>query len=94
MKIHLAFAAILVFALAAGAADVSGKWIGQVTNPMGAKSERIFTLQVSGENVTGTIAELQVSMATFEEKGQAPHDRHSKNAKPRSSGNYGWENHR
>ena len=72
MKIHLAFAAILVFAIAGSAADVSGKWIAQVTNPMGAKSERIFTFQVSGETVTGTIAELQVSIATFEEKGKPP----------------------
>jgi hypothetical protein len=72
MKIHVALLAILIFAIAASAADISGKWIAQVTSPNGAKSERLFTFQVSGEKVTGTVANIQVATATFEEKGKPP----------------------
>jgi hypothetical protein len=70
MKTCLALAVMLIFALVCSAADISGKWMAPVTNPNGAKSERIFTFQVSGEKLTGTITNLQVSIATFEEKGK------------------------
>jgi len=70
MKFQFALVGILVFAVVGSAADISGKWVAQVTNPMGAKSERIFTFQVSGDKLAGTIADLQVSVATFEEKGK------------------------
>lgn len=70
MKIHVAFLVILFFAVTSSAADISGKWIAQVTNPQGAKSERIFTFQVSGDKLTGAIANQQVYLATFEEKGK------------------------
>lgn len=72
MKTHLVLLVILVFAVAAGAADINGKWLAQVTNPNGAKGERLFTFQVAGDKVTGTIANIQVAEATFEEKGKPP----------------------
>lgn len=55
MKIHVVFLVILIFAVAGSAADINGKWLAQVTNPNGAKSERIFTFQVSGDKVSGTM---------------------------------------
>jgi len=70
MKSHLTLLMILVFAVAAIAADINGKWLAQVTNPMGQKTERIFAFQVSGDKVMGTVTELQVLTATFEEKGK------------------------
>ncbi len=70
MKFKLALLVILVSAVAAIAADVNGKWIAQVSGGMGGKTERIFAFQVSGDKLTGTITELQVSLATFEEKGK------------------------
>jgi hypothetical protein len=72
MRIHVALLVILIFAVTASAADISGKWLAQVTNPNGAKSERLFTFQVSGDKVTGSIANIQVATATFEEKGKPP----------------------
>jgi hypothetical protein len=70
MKFHLVILAIALCAVTANAADINGKWVAQVSNQVGAKSERIFAFQVSGEKVTGTITELQVSVATFEQIGK------------------------
>ena len=70
MKIQFALVVILVFAVMGSAADISGKWVAQVSSPMGGKSERIFAFQVSGDKVAGTITELQVSNATFEQAGK------------------------
>jgi hypothetical protein len=72
MKIHFLILAVLIFAVAASAADINGKWVAQVTSPSGSKNERVFTFQASGEKVTGTLANIQVSQATFEEKGKPP----------------------
>ena len=72
MKTYLVLLMILVFAASAVAADINGKWLAQVTNPNGSKGERLFTFQVAGDKVTGTIANIQVSEATFEEKGKPP----------------------
>jgi hypothetical protein len=72
MKVHRVLLAMLVFTVMCSAADIGGKWVAQVTNPNGAKSERIFNFQVSGDKLTGTITNLQVSLATFEEKGKPP----------------------
>jgi hypothetical protein len=72
MKIHFLILAVLVFAVAANAADINGKWVAQVSSPSGSKTERVFTFQVAGEKVTGTLANIQVSQATFEEKGKPP----------------------
>jgi hypothetical protein len=50
-------AAILMFALvgAAGAADLNGKWKGELQSPNGAL-EINFNFQVNGEKLTGTVA--------------------------------------
>jgi hypothetical protein len=70
MKIHVLVLAVLIFAVAASAADINGKWVAQVTSPSGSKTERVFIFQASGDKVTGTIANIQVAQATFEEKGK------------------------
>jgi hypothetical protein len=70
MKTYLLVLAVLVFAVAANAADINGKWVAQITSPSGSKSERVFTFQASGEKVTGTIANIQVAQATFQEPGK------------------------
>lgn len=70
MKIHILVLAVLIFAVAASAADINGKWVAQVTSPSGSKTERAFIFQASGDKVTGTMANIQVAQATFEEKGK------------------------
>jgi hypothetical protein len=71
MKTYIVVLMILAFALACNAADISGKWLAQVSNPMmGGDSERVFTFQVSGEKLTGTIEDWQVAKATFQETGK------------------------
>ena len=71
MKAYIVLLMILAFAVVCNAADINGKWLASVSNPMmGGNSERVFTFQVSGEKLTGTIVDWQVSLATFEEKGK------------------------
>jgi hypothetical protein len=70
IKTSLVFMAIMLFAGGAVAADVSGKWIAQTRSPSGSTGERIFTFEVSGSNVTGTIINQQTTIATFEPEGQ------------------------
>jgi hypothetical protein len=70
MRTALVLLAMTLFSAAASAADVSGKWVAQVTSPSGSQSERIFMFTVSGNTLTGTIANQQVYLATFEEKGR------------------------
>jgi hypothetical protein len=70
MKIHVLVLAVLIFAVAASAADINGKWVAQVTSPSGSKTERVFIFQASGDKVTGTIVNIQIAQATFEEKGK------------------------
>jgi hypothetical protein len=72
MKIRILILSVLLTVLTASAADITGKWIAQVPGMMGRKTERVFTFQVAGEKLTGTVTDLQVSQATFEEKGKAP----------------------
>ncbi|MBN1568608.1 MAG: hypothetical protein JXA73_12240 [Acidobacteria bacterium] len=72
MRVYLVLFMTLVFAAACSAADINGKWMAQVSNPMmGGNSERVFNFQVSGENLTGTIEDWQVTLATFQETGKA-----------------------
>jgi len=70
MKTYTVLLAIILFVIAAVAADISGKWVAPITSPSGSASERIFTFKVSGNTLTGTIANQQVYLATFEEKGK------------------------
>jgi len=61
----------LLFAVSAGAADISGKWIAQVTSPSGSPGgDRIFTFKVAGDKLTGTIINQTTVNATFEVQGQ------------------------
>jgi hypothetical protein len=70
MRKCIVWLVILLFHVAAVAADVSGKWIAQITSPSGSTSERVFTFKVSGNKLTGTVVNQQVSLATFEETGK------------------------
>jgi hypothetical protein len=72
MKTRSALLVILLFAVTAVAADVSGVWIAQIKNPNGALSERIFTFKVAGDKLTGTIANRNIATAIFQEPGKPP----------------------
>ena len=61
----------VLFAASASAADINGKWIASVTSPSGSPGgDRIFTFNVAGDKVTGTIINQQTVNATFEVEGQ------------------------
>ena len=70
MKKYLLLWAALSISTSAVAADVSGKWIAEITSPSGSKSERIFDFTVSGDKLTGTIVNQSVAEASFEQKGK------------------------
>ena len=57
--------------LVAGAADLSGKWKGDMKTPNGDMLEINFNFQVSGEKLTGTVAnsygEEQITEGTVKE---------------------------
>jgi len=72
MRIYSAMLIILMSAAAAVAADVDGKWIAQMKNPMGAVTERVFTFKAAGDKLTGTIANRQVTTPLWQEKGKKP----------------------
>ncbi|MGD0102167.1 MAG: hypothetical protein ABSC60_17655 [Acidobacteriota bacterium] len=55
MKTYTVLLAIILFAIAAVAADINGMWVAKITSPSGSQSERIFTFRPSGDNLTGTI---------------------------------------
>ena len=46
-------------ALAAAAADVSGKWRAEFTTPDGTQRVNTFTFKMDGDKVTGTVAGTQ-----------------------------------
>jgi hypothetical protein len=48
--------ALLALATAASAADLNGKWKGEMKGPDGGSLEINFNFQVSGEKLTGTVA--------------------------------------
>lgn len=48
-------AAVAILAVAVQAADVTGKWTGQVPARDGATREATFTLKQDGEKLTGTM---------------------------------------
>ncbi len=59
MKARIVFsmvALLAVCALTALAADVSGKWVAQIPGRDGTPREQVFTFQVSGSSLTGTIS--------------------------------------
>jgi hypothetical protein len=50
---------LLVVALAAVAADVTGKWVAQVPGREGQTRETTFTFKAEGDKLTGTISGRQ-----------------------------------
>jgi len=58
MKTHRIFAALAMaalFAMTALAADITGKWVGQVPGRQGTTTETTFNLKSSGDQLTGTM---------------------------------------
>jgi hypothetical protein len=53
-RILLITSLVLVFALSALAADVTGKWVAQVPGRDGQTREMVFNLKSAGDAVTGT----------------------------------------
>jgi hypothetical protein len=51
-----ALALAVLLAVAALAADVSGKWKASFTAPDGQTRESVFTFKVDGDKLTGTVA--------------------------------------
>ena len=62
MKTPTVLLAIGLFAVAAVAAEVSGKWVAEITGPSGSMSERIFTFKVSASKLTGTVINQSVDI--------------------------------
>lgn len=60
-----AFALLTIFAFAASAADVNGKWKAEYQTPDGQTRTSIMTFKVDGDKLTGTVAsqrgEAQIS---------------------------------
>lgn len=63
LTLCLAFAAIAVFA-----ADVSGKWVAQVTGRNGQTMEMTFAFKVAGDQLTGTITNTRGETAISDGK--------------------------
>jgi hypothetical protein len=55
MRTLLLTALLGIFAFAASAADVTGKWIAQVPGRGGNTAETTFVFKVDGDKVTGTM---------------------------------------
>lgn len=58
-RMTFAVCILLTFALAAWAADVSGKWTAQVPGRNGQMREVTITLKADGDKLTGTITGRQ-----------------------------------
>ena len=57
-RLMLTFASLLALAISARAADISGKWVGQV--PRGDQTvETTFVFKADGEKLTGTVSDGQ-----------------------------------
>src|SRR5271157_5363007 len=52
----LSFIALFALLAAASAADLNGKWKGDMKTPDGGNLETNFNFQVKGEQLTGTVA--------------------------------------
>jgi hypothetical protein len=70
MRACIVFLATMLSVPAAHAADIGGRWVAEMTSPSGSRSERVFVFMVSGEKLTGTIANQSVALATFEQEGK------------------------
>lgn len=54
-KLFFVTTILLAFALAAVAADVTGKWVADVQGRNGNTSQMTFTLKADGSNLTGSV---------------------------------------
>jgi hypothetical protein len=52
-------AVLAVFALAASAADITGKWVAQIPGRQGGTMEQTFNFKQAGEKLTGTISSMR-----------------------------------
>ena len=63
--LSLALALMILCAFGAGAADVTGKWIGRVEMGPGRLVEQTITFKMEGGNLTGTVktgpSEMKIS---------------------------------
>ena len=57
-----AIAVILFLAVSAFAADVSGKWNAKFNTPDGQSMDLVFTFQVEGEKLAGTVSSAMGEM--------------------------------
>ena len=55
----LAVGIVLLFAVAAMAADVTGKWVAQVPGRGGQTAEQTYMFKVQGTTLTGTVSAAQ-----------------------------------
>ena len=55
-KTFFAFLLLVLFAVCASAADISGQWKAEFTTPDGSVRQNTFTFKQAGEKLTGTIA--------------------------------------
>ncbi|MCL6544587.1 MAG: hypothetical protein K6T61_05130 [Bryobacteraceae bacterium] len=69
MRVHAVavFALLLVMAFAAAAADVNGKWVGQMPGRDGGTIEQTFLLKNEGGKITGTMS-MEFGGQTMEQK--------------------------
>ena len=58
-RLVLVFSVLLVVAIGALAADVTGKWVAQVPGRSGQTRETTFTLKVDGDKLTGSMSGRQ-----------------------------------
>jgi len=70
VKRYLLLTAMLIVTMSAHAANLDGKWLAQITNTNGTLAERVFIFQVADGKLSGTIINLSVAQATFEQPGK------------------------
>ncbi len=58
-RLIVVFSILLVVALAALAADITGKWVAQIPGRSGQARETTFTFKAEGGNLTGTMSGRQ-----------------------------------
>jgi hypothetical protein len=71
MRIHNSFlipAAAILFVMAASAADVAGKWVGQMPTRDGQTRETTFDFKASGDKLTGTMSGPQGAVEVMDGK--------------------------
>ena len=65
-RLILTFASLLALAISAWAADISGKWVGQVPRD-GQTVETTFVFKADGDKLTGTMSDGQGGTIAIED---------------------------